>query len=83
MTECTKIQYNHLPAVHGFVDDLEDEVSPNDMKHQKDGQKTIEDVISREHFHNLWSLNCRTIKNPGGINTQTGDDPSQSKTGKK
>ena len=72
----------YLSTIHGFVDDFKDEIGPNDMKHQKYSQKTIKNVISRKHFHNLRGLNCCAVKNPSWIDTQSGYNPGQCKTGK-
>ena len=39
---------------------LEDEVCPDDMEDEEDGEETIEDVISRKHLDHLRSLYCGT-----------------------
>ena len=75
-------QCTYLSTIHGFVDDFKDEIGPNDMKHQKYSQKTIKNVISWKHFNNLRSLNCCAVKNPSWIDTQSGYNPGQCKTGK-
>ena len=72
----------YLSTIHGFVDDFKDEIGPNDMKHQKYSQKTIKNVISWKHFNNLRGLNCCAVKNPSWIDTQSGYNPGQCKTGK-
>ena len=72
----------YLSTVHGFVDDFEDEIGPNDMEHQEYGQETVENVISREHFHDLGSFYGCAIQYPGGVHPQTSYNPGQCETGK-
>ena len=53
------------------------------MEHQEDREKSVENVIGRKHFHDLRSLNGGAVEDPGGIHTQSRDNPGHGKTGEK
>ena len=50
----------YLLGIDGKVSHLEDEVGPDDMEDEEDGEEAVEDVVRREHLHQLGSLHCRT-----------------------
>ena len=50
----------YLLGIDGKVSHLEDEVGPDDMEDEEDGEEAVEDVVRREHLHQLGSLYCRT-----------------------
>jgi len=62
--------------------DLEDEICPDDMENKKDGEETIEYVVSGEHFHHLWGLYCCTEKDPSWKESEPGENPSNNKNSK-
>jgi len=66
----------HLAAVHGLVDDLQDEVGPDDVQHEQNAQQPVEEVVCREHFDDLWRLDRRRVQDPSGVDAQPGEDPS-------
>ena len=57
----------YLSTIHGFIDDFKNEISPNDMEHQENGQETVENVVSREHFHDLGSFDSCAVQYPSGV----------------
>jgi len=62
-------------SVYGVIADFEDVVGPNSVEDQQDGEKTIEDVVGREHFNDLGSLNGGAVQYPRRKDPQPGDDP--------
>ena len=60
-----------------LVSNLEDEVSPDDVKDEEEGEEEVEDIIGREHLKYLPSLNaCREYDN-GGVVGKPGVDPGE------
>ena len=49
----------YLLGIDGKVSHLEDEVGPDDMEDEEDGEEAVEDVVGREHLNQLWGLHCR------------------------
>ena len=49
----------YLLGIDGKVSHLEDEVGPDDMEDEEDGEEAVEDVVRREHLDQLGSLHCR------------------------
>ena len=50
----------YLLGIDGKVSHLEDEVGPDDMEDEEDGEEAVEDVVRREHLDQLGSFHCRT-----------------------
>ena len=48
----------YLLGIDGKVSHLEDEVGPDDMEDEEDGEEAVEDVVRREHLDQLGSLHC-------------------------
>ena len=46
----------YLGGVEGVVGDLEDEVGPDGVEDEKDGEQDVEDVVGGEHLNHLRSL---------------------------
>ena len=40
----------YLLGIDGKVSHLEDEVGPDDMEDEEDGEEAVEDVVRREHL---------------------------------
>ena len=50
----------NLLLVERVVRELENEVGPDDVEDKEDGEEAVEDVVGREHLHQLRGLNRRT-----------------------
>ena len=48
----------YLLGIDREVSHLEDEVGPDDVEDEEDGEEAVEDVVGREHLHQLGSLHC-------------------------
>ena len=57
----------HLSGVDSFVDDLEDEVCPDDVEDEEGREERVEDVVRGEHLHDLRRLDCRAVKVHTGV----------------
>ena len=54
-----------LDTAH-LVSNLEDEVSPDDVEDEEEGEEEVEDIVGREHLEYLASLNaCGEYDNVG------------------
>ena len=52
----------HLSGVDSLVDDLEDEVCPDDVEDEEGGEERVEDVVRGEHLNDLRRLDCRAME---------------------
>ena len=57
----------YLLGIDGEVGHLEDEVGPDDVEDEEDGEEAVEDVVGREHLHQLGSLHCGAAEKKGKI----------------
>ena len=48
----------YLLGIDRKVSHLEDEVGPDDMEDEEDGEEAVEDVVRREHLNQLGGLHC-------------------------
>lgn len=71
-----------LLLVESVVRELENEVGPDDVEDKEDGEEAVEDVVGREHLHQLRGLNRRTIENPSRENPETRHNPTERKDSK-
>jgi hypothetical protein len=60
-------QSSYLSTVHGLVNNLEDEVGPDNVQHQQHGQQPVEDVVRGKHLHNLRRLDRSAEKEQANI----------------
>ena len=61
---CGKI---YLLGIDREVSHLEDEVGPDDVEDEEDWEEAVEDVVGREHLHQLGSLHCRAEEEAGSF----------------
>ena len=49
----------YLLGIDRKVSHLEDEVGPDDVEDEEDGEEAVEDVVGGEHLHQLGGFHCR------------------------
>ena len=65
-----------LDTAH-LVGNLEDEVSPDDVEDEEEGEEEVEDIVCREHLEDLPSLKAGREYDNGGEVGQPGVDPGE------
>ena len=65
-----------LDTAH-LVSNLEDEVSPDDVEDEEEGEEEVEDILGREHLKYLLSLNACGEYDNGGVVGQPSVDPGE------
>ena len=65
-----------LDSAH-LVGNLEDEVSPDDVEDEEEGEEEVEDIIGREHLEYLPGLKASREYDDGGEVGQPGVDPGE------
>ena len=54
--------HEYLLGIDREVGHLEDEVGPDDVEDKEDGEEAVEDVVGREHLHQLGSFHGGAVK---------------------
>ena len=56
----------HLWGGERVVGNFHDEVGPDDVEHEEDGEQPVEYVVGREHLHHLGGFNSRAAHKQAG-----------------